>query len=42
MQQVPSTLQWTNWEAVFSTRFLQQLGDAIIEKLFYAVRAGEV
>jgi hypothetical protein len=32
-QQIPNTHQWTNWEAVFYMRSVQQLRDATIEDL---------
>jgi hypothetical protein len=32
-QQIPITHQWTNWEAVFSTRSVRQLRDATTELL---------
>jgi hypothetical protein len=32
-QHIPNTHQWTNWEAVFSTRSAWQLRDATIEEL---------
>jgi hypothetical protein len=32
-QQIPNTHQWTNWEAVVSTRPLRQLREAIVEEL---------
>jgi hypothetical protein len=30
MQQIPNTHQWTNWEAVFSTQYVQRLHDVKI------------
>jgi hypothetical protein len=32
-QQFPNRHQWTNWKAVFSTRFVPQLRDAKTEEL---------
>jgi hypothetical protein len=36
-QQIPNTHQWNNWEAVFSTRSVRELGDATIEEVLEAV-----
>jgi thiaminase len=31
MQQIPNTHQWTNWEDMFSKRFVRQLGEGTVE-----------
>jgi hypothetical protein len=36
-EQIPNMHQWTNWEAVFSTRSVRQLREATREELFEAV-----
>jgi hypothetical protein len=37
MQQIPKTNQWTNWEAVFSTRFVRKLRGVTIEEMLRSV-----
>jgi hypothetical protein len=36
-QQIHNMQQWSNWEAVFSMRFMQYLHDATIEELLEEV-----